>query len=204
MVIISLGILFDLGLPIFYKDRRFGKKYNEFNLFKFRTMKDEDGPPITSKNDQRVTAFGRVLRNYKIDELPQLINIMKGDINFVGPRPESSIIVKNNSMSFNYLNFIKPGITDISSIIFKDEAEIVHRFQGDMKFYINDIMPIKSRISDSYINRRMLWGRIVIIIATIASFIHYGTALKLIRTVFYINDATFCAKLNKLIRRDIF
>ena len=95
LIVILLNILFT-GLPIFFADKRMGFKNIEFSLYKFRTMYINRGSKITVHNDIRITKFGKVLRKYKIDEWPQLLNIMKGDMHFIGPRPEAITLVIQN------------------------------------------------------------------------------------------------------------
>ena len=204
LLIVSICVFIDLGFPIFYKDRRLGHQFCPFNLLKFRTMIDADGPRITVGRDLRITSFGRFLRTFRIDELPQLVNIIRGQMNFVGPRPESVTIAEDNPSSFTYLEYIKPGVTDISSIIFKDEAQILSKHSDSLEYYFNEILPIKASISESYKMDLRLWSRFVIVIATLVSFVSYDLALKISRTVFYIDDSQFCDKLNNLIGKEIF
>ena len=119
-VLVSILILLFSGSPILFKHNRCGAKFTEFEIYKFRTMHSNKGPEITNYNDERITRIGQFLRKYKLDELPQLMNILKGDMEFIGPRPEIVRIVKNNPKDFSYLQFIKPGMSDINSIIFKE------------------------------------------------------------------------------------
>ena len=117
IVISLLSFLFQKG-PIIFSQVRIGYKYNKFKIHKFRTMKNlKNYGEITIKYDERVTKFGRFLRSTKIDEIPQLFNILKGDMRFVGPRPEVEKYFNPND--FYYLHSIKPGITDFSSILFR-------------------------------------------------------------------------------------
>ena len=204
LLFISLLVFVDLGFPILYRDRRSGKNFHPFNLIKFRTMTDGDGLPVTINNDHRVTSIGKFLRKMRLDELPQLVNIIRGEISFVGPRPESIHIVDSHRLSFSYLDHIKPGVTDISSIIFKNESMILEQYEDGMGYYINEILPIKSFVSESYINNLSLWSRLVIVIATLISLVSHVSGLKLIRTVFYIDDTQFCNKLNNIIGIEIF
>ena len=204
LLLISLLVFIDLGFPILYRDRRSGKNFHPFNLIKFRTMTNGDGLPVTMDNDSRVTAIGRFLRGIRLDELPQLINIIRGDINFVGPRPESIRIVDSHKSSFAYLKHIKPGVTDVSSIILKNESEILAQHGSRMEYYINEILPVKTSIAESYINNLSLWHRFVIVIATLLSLVSHVSGMKLTRTVFYIDDTQFCNKLNNIIGIEIF
>ena len=120
------------------------------------------GPIITEMNDERITAVGKALRKLKIDELPQLINILKGDLNFVGPRPEVEKFV--NEYDFSFLNKIKPGLTDFSSILFSREEILLSKFGG--VDYYDKILPIKLELISHYINVRNLWVDCKIVIFT--------------------------------------
>ena len=144
LLLVSLLVFIDLGFPILYRDKRSGKDFHTFNLIKFRTMTDGDSLPVTMSNEPRVTTIGKFLRNMRLDELPQLVNIIRGEINFVGPRPESFSIVESHRLSFSYLEHMKPGVTDISSVILKDESKILAQHDDGMAYYINEIIPIKS------------------------------------------------------------
>ena len=114
-ILISLCCLAFQGYPIFFKQQRIGKNYNVFLIYKFRTMKKKFWKQNHNKNDPRITSFGKLLRKFKIDELPQLYNILLGDMRFIGPRPEVPKYFDKNT--FNFLKTIKPGISDYSSII---------------------------------------------------------------------------------------
>ena len=110
------------GTPILFYQKRTGFKNKQFNIYKFRTMIDNDSmTKLSTLNDSRVTKWGKFLRYYKLDELPQLINIINGDMVFIGPRPELNIYVSRYDQYFKYLNKIKPGVTDLSSILFREE-----------------------------------------------------------------------------------
>ena len=119
LVITALLILIFSGRPIFYRHKRCGFQFVEFDIIKFRTMHPNDGSELTGYKDERITSIGKFLRKYKIDELPQLFNIIKGDMGFIGPRPEAIQIVNSHRDYFSYLNTLKPGVTDINSIIFQ-------------------------------------------------------------------------------------
>ena len=120
--LISVSIYIFSGRPILFKHKRCGYKFDDFYVIKFRTMRPNKGPSLTGFQDKRITGIGKILRKLKLDELPQLANIIKGEMVFIGPRPESIDIVNNHKNYFTYLETIKPGITDINSIIFKDGA----------------------------------------------------------------------------------
>ena len=114
IIISILSIIFQ-GFPIFFKQNRVGKNFNIFQIVKFRTMISNNGQKITAINDKRITRWGFILRKFKIDELPQLFNIIKGEMRFIGPRPE--VPEYFNQHEFKFLNIVKPGISDFSSIL---------------------------------------------------------------------------------------
>ena len=117
--------VFSQGLPVFYKHKRIGYKFKPFYLLKYRSMINVDkGCQITTKGDTRITGFGKIIRLLKIDEIPQLINIIRGEMQFIGPRPEVPEYVEKQKFSF--LNSVKPGLTDFSSILFRNEEMILN------------------------------------------------------------------------------
>jgi len=122
LAITAFLILIFSGKPIFYKHKRCGFEYKEFDIIKFRTMHPNNGPQLTEYKDNRITNIGKILRKFKLDELPQLINIINGDMGFIGPRPEAIQIVNSHRDYFTYLNTLKPGVTDINSIIFNSDS----------------------------------------------------------------------------------
>ena len=162
--LLSILLLIVQGRPIFYSQIRIGKNYNLFSLLKFRSMIiNKEGPQITEEKDKRITFFGKILRRSKIDELPQLINIIKGDLNFVGPRPEVEEYVKK--YNFSFLNKIKPGLTDYSSIIFFDEEKLLSKLGGIDNYH--KVLEVKLELINYYINTRNNWIDLKIIMFTI-------------------------------------
>ena len=125
LLIIGLGNLILQGRPIIYRQKRVGKDFQEFMIYKFRTMKNEDMgiESFNSGQTATLTRWGRFLRKTKLDELPQLANIIKGDMRFIGPRPEVPEYVSQDSFSF--LRIIKPGLSGFSSILFRNESAVV-------------------------------------------------------------------------------
>ncbi len=156
------------GIPIFYTQKRVGFKNKQFNIYKFRTMIDNDYMnKLSSLNDARVTKWGKFLRYYKLDELPQLINIIKGDMVFIGPRPELNIYVLKYNQYFKYLNKIKPGVTDLASILFRDEDRILSEHFGKEGY--SKILQIKSELTILYLDKRRFINDLKIILFTIAT-----------------------------------
>ena len=202
-VIIALLVIIFSGQPIFYKHKRYGFQYEEFDIIKFRTMHPNNGPVLTEYDDNRITNIGKFLRKYKLDEIPQLLNIIKGDMGFIGPRPEAIEIVNNHRENFTYLSKIKPGVTDINSIIFKDESNIFKNI--NINRYENDILPIKSHLATITSVKQNIFQKGMLVLLSIISIIHHNFSLHLVRLFFLHNlERDFRIKLNKLITKEIF
>ena len=156
--------------PIFFKQIRVGEKNKEFEILKFRTMvvdAEKLGRQITVGNDSRITKIGAFLRKYKLDELPQLINVFKGDMSLVGPRPEVPRYVKLYNKEQSKVLEVKPGITDLASIRYRDENDLLGEAENPDDLYINTIMPDKLALNLEYINKNNVFLDIYIILKTI-------------------------------------
>ncbi len=153
---IAIAVKMEDGGRVFYLQKRMGKEFVPFYLIKFRTMiegADSMGPKITIKDDPRVTRVGRVLRKYKLDELPQLINVVKGDMSIVGPRPEVEYFVSLFREAYERILRVKPGITDYAAIEYRDEEDLIRAMgseSGEM-FYVEKILPKKIELYDRYL-----------------------------------------------------
>ena len=202
-VVISILIYFFSGEPIFYKHKRCGYQYIEFDMIKFRTMHPNNGPQLTEYKDNRITNIGKILRKFKLDELPQLINIIKGEMGFIGPRPEAIQIVNSHRDYFSYLNTLKPGVTDINSIIFKDEAIIFKNL--NINRYEHEILPIKSHLAAITSIKQNIFQKSILAILSIISLINHNLSLHLVHYFFLPNlELDFRIKLNKLLSKQIF
>lgn len=171
-VLIGIAIKIKTGSdgPVFFKQVRVGQESKEFEILKFRTMvvdAEKLGKQITVGNDNRITKIGAFLRKYKLDELPQLINVFKGDMSLVGPRPEVPRYVKLYNEEQRKVLDVKPGITDLASIRYRDENELLGGVANPEEFYINTIMPDKLALNLHYINRNNVFFDIYIILKTI-------------------------------------
>jgi len=156
--------------PVFFKQIRVGEKNKEFEILKFRTMvvdAEKLGRQITVGDDSRITKIGGFLRKYKLDELPQLINVFKGDMSLVGPRPEVPRYVKLYNEEQRKVLEVKPGITDLASIRYRDENDLLGKAENPDDFYINTIMPDKLALNLEYINKNNVFFDIYIILKTI-------------------------------------
>ena len=201
--LISVGIYIFSGGPIFFKHRRCGYKFDKFYVIKFRTMHSNHGPELTGYNDKRITGIGKILRKFKLDELPQLINIIRGEIAFIGPRPESADIVNCHKKYFTYLNTIKPGITDINSIIFKNESDIFKT--NDTNKYVEEILPIKYRLALFTSNNQTIFNKIILFLLSILAVIYHKLSLRIVSRFFLpYEEQKFRIKLNNILSEQIF
>jgi lipopolysaccharide/colanic/teichoic acid biosynthesis glycosyltransferase len=155
--------------PLLYRGMRVGMNGEPFHMLKFRTMvvnADKIGGSSTPEDDPRVTAIGKTLRKYKLDELPQLINVLKGDMSFVGPRPQVQWAVDLYTPEEREILKVRPGITDEASLRFSNEGEILKGSKDPDKDYIEKIHPEKMRLSLEYVRNRSFSGDLSIIART--------------------------------------
>ena len=187
-IIVSIWIKLNSKGPIFYTQRRVGQNFREFNLYKFRSMvvdADKKGPLVTSGDDPRITKVGKILRRTKIDELPQLLNVFKGDMSLVGPRPEVKKYVEAKKDEYKEILKVKPGITDNAAIVFRDEEALMEQFEDKDKGYIQEVLPKKIDLYLKYIKNISFLEDLKIIFNTFfAADVLLPTNPK--RTLFYI------------------
>jgi lipopolysaccharide/colanic/teichoic acid biosynthesis glycosyltransferase len=169
LAIIALMIKLEDGGPVFFIQRRIGYKGKPFYMWKFRTMvidAEKKGSLITVGNDPRITRVGYFLRKYKLDEFPQLLNVLKGEMSLVGPRPEvEKYVVLYNSEQRKVLDII-PGMTDPASIKYVNENEILAQADDPEKTYIEKVMPEKIKLNLEYAEKATCWSDFLIIIKT--------------------------------------
>jgi lipopolysaccharide/colanic/teichoic acid biosynthesis glycosyltransferase len=169
-LLISILIKITSKGPVFFVQKRVGKNGKLFNLYKFRTMflnAEKMGASITSKDDKRITKIGFFLRKYKIDEFPQLFNVLKGDISFVGPRPELQKFVEYYKNDYEEILKIKPGITDYAAIKFSNENDLIRDKENPEAFYVEKILPEKIKLYKKYLSEMNLINDVKIIFLTI-------------------------------------
>jgi len=169
-IIVSLFIFIDSKGGIFYKQTRAGKNGRLFFILKFRSMKsgsDRKGLLTIGKQDDRITPVGHFIRKYKIDELPQLINVLLGDMSIVGPRPEVVKYVNLYTNEQKKVLTVKPGITDYASIAYSNESAILGTVDNPEQAYIHEIMPAKLNLNLKYIKEQSWLTDITIILKTI-------------------------------------
>lgn len=169
-LIISILIKMDSKGPILFKQTRVGRYEKDFKILKFRTMvtdAEKKGAQITVGRDSRITKVGHLLRKSKLDELPQLINVFKGDMSLVGPRPEVPRYTQYYNETQKRIFEIRPGITDYASIKYRDENEILALSSDPEKTYIEEIMVDKLKLNLEYLGKRSLITDIKIIFKTL-------------------------------------
>lgn len=169
LLIIAVLIKIESKGPVFYLQFRVGQYNKDFKIFKFRTMKvgsDKKGLLTLGDHDNRVTKVGFYLRKYKLDELPQLINVIIGTMSFVGPRPEVRKYVNHYSKEDLIVFNVKPGITDYASIAFRNEAELLKKAVDPELYYIETILPQKLELHKKYLSQKSFISDIKIILKT--------------------------------------
>jgi lipopolysaccharide/colanic/teichoic acid biosynthesis glycosyltransferase len=158
-LIVAILIKLDSPGPIFFKQQRIGKRFRPFQILKFRTMVNgsaSKGRSITAGNDPRITRVGWFLRKSKIDELPQLINVLRGNMTFVGPRPEVPQYVEMFRSDYEEILRIRPGITDLASLKYRDEAALLGRAENPEAEYVGRVLPDKIILGKEYIKKSSL------------------------------------------------
>jgi lipopolysaccharide/colanic/teichoic acid biosynthesis glycosyltransferase len=167
-LVFACWIIMDSRGGVLFRQPRVGRYNKDFTLLKFRTMKVNSGSLLTvGENDQRITSSGRFLRKYKIDELPQLFNVLTGDMSLVGPRPEVRKYVQMYSQEQLKVLSVKPGITDYASIAYTDENAILGKAADPETAYIKEIMPHKILLNMQFIERPGLRNYFSIIFKTL-------------------------------------
>lgn len=169
-VVVSILIKVDSSGPVFFRQERIGKGFRPFLIYKFRTMVEDAagrGAAITAVADPRITRLGGFLRQTKIDELPQLINVLKGEMSLVGPRPEVSRYVEMFREDYAEILQLRPGITDLASLKYQSESEWLSRFDQAESAYVNQILPDKIMLAKEYVKRSSMLVDIVLIMRTV-------------------------------------
>ncbi|OGI08047.1 MAG: sugar transferase [Candidatus Margulisbacteria bacterium GWE2_39_32] len=160
--------------PALFKQTRLGKNFKPFTLYKFRSMiidAPKLGPGVTSADDPRITRVGKFLRKTKLDELPQLINVIKGDMSLVGPRPELTAYINEYKEEYRTVLSIRPGITDYAAIEFRDEENILNNYSDKEKAYLEIVLPKKITLYKKYINKISMVTDLKIILLTLKKII---------------------------------
>ena len=166
----ALLIKLDSAGPVMFVHERIGRGFRPFRMYKFRTMRADaplDGSLVTVRGDTRVTRIGRLLRRTKLDELPQLINVLRGEMSLVGPRPEVRRFVEQFRSDYEELLTVRPGITDPASLKYRDEEAILARAACPEDYYVQQVLPDKILLSKKYVQSASFIGDLFILLRTI-------------------------------------
>lgn len=169
LALLAIVVWADSGRPVLFRHRRVGLRGKTFELLKFRTMVvHHGGPPLTRSGESRITRAGRVLRRWKLDELPQLVNVVRGEMSLVGPRPEVPEFVDLASPLWQRVLQARPGITDPASLVFRNEEELLAAAENVEQYYRKEILPRKLALSADYLERKTLLSDLEILFRTVA------------------------------------
>ena len=179
LLLVAVLVKADSPGPIFFRQERMGRGLRPFFIYKFRTMVWDTswkGRTLTVGDDPRITRAGRLLRATKIDELPQLINVFKGDMSFVGPRPEIPVYVELFRKDYAEILKIRPGITDLASVKYRDEAAILGRSENPEEDYVRRVLPEKIELAKEYLRRTSLFFDLALIFKTLCKLFESRTS----------------------------
>ncbi|MDH3469673.1 MAG: sugar transferase [Gammaproteobacteria bacterium] len=170
MIVCAIWIKLDSNGPVLFRQERIGREGVPFKILKFRTMADQNTgskPLLTTQDDERITRCGKILRRLKIDELPQFVNVVAGQMSIVGPRPEVGKYVDlYPESSRQKILSVRPGITDNASIKFRDEGAMLAAADNPEQEYIETILPTKLSIYEEYVDNQSLAGDLLLILRT--------------------------------------
>jgi lipopolysaccharide/colanic/teichoic acid biosynthesis glycosyltransferase len=169
LLIAAVAIKLDSRGPVFFIQQRVGRNFKNFGIFKFRTMvtdAEQRGGQITFGRDPRITRVGHFLRQTKLDELPQLFNVLVGQMSLVGPRPEVPRYVDMYREAYAYVLSVRPGLTDLASLKYRDEAEQLAASTDPAREYAERILPDKIALARQYIDSASLTGDLAIVLKT--------------------------------------
>jgi lipopolysaccharide/colanic/teichoic acid biosynthesis glycosyltransferase len=165
---VAVIILLDDGWPIFFSQPRVGKRGKMFQIHKFRTMRaGSQGSVVTAAGDARVTQAGATLRKHKLDELPQLFNVLMGDMSLIGPRPEVPEHVQFEAPLWQAVLQVRPGITDLATLLYRDEEKLLGESGDPNTFYRESVLPAKLLLNLAYLLSRSFWRDLQLIFLTI-------------------------------------
>ncbi|WP_230027290.1 sugar transferase [Massilia sp. Bi118] len=172
LLAVALWVKLDSKGPVLFRQVRIGRHGVPFDIYKFRTMADrpDGGRQLTVGQDPRVTRAGRFLRHYKLDELPQLLNVLEGSMSLVGPRPEVPRYVECYPPAVRKAVLsVRPGVTDLAAILYRDESAILGQAQDPERAYVDTILPVKLEYYQRYVRERSFWLDLRIIFRTLAA-----------------------------------
>jgi FlaA1/EpsC-like NDP-sugar epimerase/lipopolysaccharide/colanic/teichoic acid biosynthesis glycosyltransferase len=166
--------------PVFFRQERMGRGLVPFKMLKFRTMvvgADKSGPGVTVRDDARITPVGRWLRDSKLDELPQLVNVLRGEMSIVGPRPELERYVRRFEPEFREVLRVRPGLTDPATLAFRREAELLHGDEDPEARYLREILPEKLRMERAYAEHASFWSDLALVMRTVFAIVYPADTL---------------------------
>lgn len=167
---VALAVWLDSPGPIIYRSRRLGPHGRSFDVLKFRTMVNQaQGPAVSANGDRRYTPLGRFLARSRLDELPQLVNILRGEMRFVGPRPELEEFVVAYRADYDVILTVPPGLTGRAQLVYASEGAVLAAVGDDdrERLYLDSILPWKVRIDRHYAQHRTAWGDLIILVRTL-------------------------------------
>jgi lipopolysaccharide/colanic/teichoic acid biosynthesis glycosyltransferase len=168
LLLIAAAVRCQDGGPAFFRQERIGRGGRPFRLWKFRTMRaGRSGAVITRSGDHRITRVGAVLRAYKLDELPQLWNVLRGDMSLIGPRPEVPCFVDQGNPVWQAVHSVRPGITDLATLVFRDEERILAAFADPERGYRETVLPAKLALNLQYLERRSALRDLKLLVLTV-------------------------------------
>jgi len=170
MAVIAAAIAIESRGPIIFRQERLGSRGAPFVMFKFRSMRvaqRDDGPLVTVSGDQRVTRVGRFLRRHKLDELPQLVNVVRGEMSLVGPRPEVARYARSYPMEYERILSVRPGIVDFAALEFRHEEELLARSTDAEDTYVREVLPAKIHLYFRYLDEMSMKTDLCLIARTV-------------------------------------
>jgi lipopolysaccharide/colanic/teichoic acid biosynthesis glycosyltransferase len=168
LLAVALLILWDDGPPVLFSQMRVGRRGKQFRIWKFRTMRaGSKGSAITAATDRRITRAGAALRKCKLDELPQLFNVLKGDMSLVGPRPEAPEFVQFEAPIWQAVLQVRPGVTDLPTLLYRDEEKLLATSSDPTALYRDTVLPAKLVLSLGRLRSRSFWRDLKLIYLTI-------------------------------------
>jgi lipopolysaccharide/colanic/teichoic acid biosynthesis glycosyltransferase len=172
LAMISIAIKLDSPGPVIFRQERVGRRRTRIQTLKLRTMRaDPSGPAVTAAGDRRITRVGRILRITKLDELPQLWNVLRGEMSIVGPRPEVARYTDHYGPELEDLFAVRPGLTDLASIVFRDEERLLAVANDRERAYQEIIMPLKLAIALDGVRRSTLRHDLLVMLRTAAAIV---------------------------------
>jgi lipopolysaccharide/colanic/teichoic acid biosynthesis glycosyltransferase len=176
MLLVAVLIKLDSSGPIFFRQERIGRGFRPFQIFKFRTMVDNPrttGALITFAKDPRITRMGRILRATKIDEIPQLINVLNGEMSLVGPRPEVRRYVEAFQKDYEEILQVRPGLTDLASLKYRNEEALLGNSDNPETEYVMRVLPDKIRLAKDYLQHSSFFFDLKLILKTLFKLFDY-------------------------------